>query len=136
MTAMSNRKRAYVEHVAIRVKDIDWHVDFFREVLGMTIREEVGGDGSARRQVWTIGGLQLIADPDFAGPEGRLAHLGIMVEDQAAVLREAQQWGVKELPQGSNWLALPDGLNVEILQATGNSVSQALAIDPRAEGAV
>lgn len=136
MTAMSNRKRAYVEHVAIRVKDIDWHVDFFREVLGMTIREEVGGDGSAIRQVWTIGGLQLIADPDFAGPEGRLAHLGIMVEDQAAVLREAQQWGVQELPLGSNWLALPDGLNVEILQATGNSVSQALAIDPRAEGAV
>jgi hypothetical protein len=39
---------------------------------------------------------------------------------------------VKELPQGRNWLALPDGLTVEILQATGSSVAAALAIDPRA----
>jgi catechol 2,3-dioxygenase-like lactoylglutathione lyase family enzyme len=130
---MPYRNKAYVEHVAIRVRDINWHVDFFREVLGMTIRDETGGDGKAVRQVWTVGGMQLIADPDFAGPEGRLAHLGIMVEDQAAVLREARQWGVKQLPQGNNWLALPDGLNVEILQATGSSVSAALAIDPRAE---
>jgi catechol 2,3-dioxygenase-like lactoylglutathione lyase family enzyme len=130
---MSHGKKAYVEHVAVRVRDINWHVDFFREVLGMRIRDETGGDDNATRQVWTIGGMQLIADPDFSGPEGRLAHLGIMVEDQAAVLREAQRWGVKELPQGDNWLALPDGLNVEILQATGTSVSEALAIDPRAK---
>lgn len=130
---MSAQNKSYVEHVAVRVKDINWHVDFFREVLGMTIRDEFGGDGKAARQVWTIGGMQLIADPDFAGPEGRLAHLGIMVEDQAAVLLEARRWGVKELPQGNNWLALPDGLNVEILQATGSAVSEALAIDPRAK---
>lgn len=128
---MAYNKKAYVEHVAIRVKDIDWHVRFFRDVLGMTIRDETGGDGKAPRQVWTIGGVQLIADPDFAGPEGRLAHLGIMAEDQEAVLRAAEAWGVKELPQGRNWLALPDGLNVEILQAARNSVAEALAVNPR-----
>jgi catechol 2,3-dioxygenase-like lactoylglutathione lyase family enzyme len=127
---MAYTKKAYVEHAAIRVKDIDWHVRFFREVLGMTIRD-VDGDPNAPRQVWTIGGLQLMADPDFAGPEGRLAHLGVMAEDQEAVLREAQAWGVKELPQGRNWLALPDGLNVEIIQASGNSVAESLAINPR-----
>jgi catechol 2,3-dioxygenase-like lactoylglutathione lyase family enzyme len=124
-------KRAYCEHVAIRVKDVDWYVRFFRAVLGMSIRDETEGDGKPR-QVWTIGGIQLIADPGFVGPEGRLAHLGIMVEDQEAVLREARAWGVQELPQGPNWLALPDGLNVEILQAAGTSVADALAIDPRA----
>jgi catechol 2,3-dioxygenase-like lactoylglutathione lyase family enzyme len=129
---MSYEKQAYVEHVAIRVKDIDWHVGFFRDVLGMTIRDETGGDGKAPRQVWTIGGVQLIADPDFQGPEGRLAHLGVMAEDQEAVLRAAETWGVKQLPQGRNWLALPDGLNVEILQASGAAVAAALAIDPRA----
>ena len=31
--------RAYVEHVAIRVKDIHWHIRFFYEVLGMDVRE-------------------------------------------------------------------------------------------------
>ena len=45
---MSYGKKAYVEHVAVRVRDIDWHVDFFREVLGMSIREETGGDGRRR----------------------------------------------------------------------------------------
>jgi catechol 2,3-dioxygenase-like lactoylglutathione lyase family enzyme len=121
-------KKAYVEHVAIRVKDIDWHIRFFHDVLGMTIRDET----SLPRQVWTIGGVQFMSDPGFQGPEGRLAHLGIMAEDQEAVLRAAKAWGVKELPQGRNWLALPDGLNIEILQATGGSVAAALAVDPRA----
>jgi catechol 2,3-dioxygenase-like lactoylglutathione lyase family enzyme len=128
---MAHEKRAYVEHVAIRVKDIGWHIHFFNTVLNMPIREETGDDAAAPRQVWTVGGAQLISDPGFSGPEGRLAHLGIMVEDQAAVLREAEAFGVRRLPQGPNWLQLPDGLCVEILQATGNAVAQALSIDPR-----
>ncbi len=77
---MATRSRSYVEHVAIRVKDIQWHLRFFREVLGMTIRE-VDGNPDAPKQAWTVGGMQLMADPDFAGPEGRLAHLGVMTED-------------------------------------------------------
>ena len=36
------------------------------------------------------------------------------------------------MPQGRNWLRLPDGLAVEMLQATGRSVDEALAVDPRA----
>ena len=40
--------------------------------------------------------------------------------------------GFTALPQGRNWLVLPDGLCVEILAVTGNSVAAALAIDPRA----
>jgi catechol 2,3-dioxygenase-like lactoylglutathione lyase family enzyme len=124
-------KRSYVEHVAIRVKDIHWHIRFFRDVLGMTIRE-LDGAAEAPRQIWTIGGMQLMSDPTFDGPEGRLAHLGVMTEDLEAVLRAAKAWGVKELPQGRNWLALPDGLAVEILQASGTSVAEALAVNPRA----
>jgi catechol 2,3-dioxygenase-like lactoylglutathione lyase family enzyme len=129
---MAYTKRAYCEHVAIRVKDIDWHLRFFREALGMGIRDEMAAGGGNPRQVWTVGGIQLIADPGFAGPEGRLAHLGIMVEDLDEALREARRWGVSELPQGPNWVALPDGLNVELIQATGTSVADALNIDPRA----
>lgn len=128
---MAYPKTSYVEHVAIRVRDIDWHIRFFREVLGMTLRE-VDGPSEAPRQVWTIGGVQLIADPAFDGPEGRLAHLGVMTEDLEAALREAQGWGVAELPQGRNWLVLPDGLVVELIQAHGTAVAEALAIRPRA----
>lgn len=128
---MAYQKRSYVEHVAIRVRDIDWHIRFFRDVLGMRIRE-VDGPADRPKQVWTIGGVQLMSDPGFAGPEGRLAHLGVMTEDLEAALAEAYAWdGVKSMPQGRNWLALPDGLCVEVIQATGDSVAAALTVDPR-----
>jgi catechol 2,3-dioxygenase-like lactoylglutathione lyase family enzyme len=128
---MAYQKHAYVEHVAIRVKDIAWHIRFFREVFGMTLRE-VQGPEDAPTQVWTIGGFQLISDPDFEEPEGRLGHIGVMAEDLGAVLKEAEAWGVTQMPQGANWLRLPDGLCLEVMQAKGIAVSQALAINPRA----
>lgn len=129
---MAYQKKSYVEHVAIRVRDIGWHIRFFREVLGMSIRE-INGRSDDPKQVWTIGGMQFMADPGFAGPEGRLAHLGVMTEDLEAALAEAYAWdGVKPMPEGRNWLALPDGLCVEVIQATSNSVAAVLAVDPRA----
>jgi hypothetical protein len=75
--------------------------------------------------------MQFIADPDFAGPEGRLAHLGVMTEDAEAVIAEAKAWGVTEMPQGPGWLRLPDGLAVEVIQAGEGAVAQALKINPR-----
>ncbi len=129
---MAYAKKSYVEHVAVRVKDIHWHIRFFRDVLGLTVRS-VDGSNDDPQQVWTIGGMQLMADPGFAGPEGRLAHIGVMTEDLEAALKEAYAWkGVKPLPQGRNWLQLPDGLCVEVMQATGTAVAEALAVDPRA----
>ena len=128
---MAYSKKSYVEHVAIRVSDIDWHIRFFEQVLGMRVREVQGGDANTK-QVWTVGGLQLKSEPGFSGPEGRLAHLGIMVEDLSEALAEAAKWGVTELPQGRNWLALPDGLELELIQAHADSVAQALAVQPRA----
>ena len=128
---MAYAKKSYVEHVAVRVKDIDWHIRFFKDVLGMTMREETPA-GQSPYQFWTIGGMQLMSDPDFNGPEGRLAHLGIMTEDLEEALAEAAQWGVTELPQGRNWIALPDGLQIELIQAHGNVVAEALAAKSRA----
>lgn len=124
---------AYVEHVAIWVQDIHWHIRFFGQVLGMTMRE-VDGPVDAPRQYWTLGGLQFIHEPGFAGPEGRLAHLGVMCADLEAALAAAQAFRVTELPQGRNWLRLPDGLALELIQAKPAAcVAQALAIDPRAQ---
>jgi catechol 2,3-dioxygenase-like lactoylglutathione lyase family enzyme len=125
--------RAYVEHVAIFVKDIHWHIRFFEDVLGMSMRE-VDGPRDAPRQYWTLGGLQFIHAPQFEEPEGRLAHLGVMCEDLEAALAAAQAYGVSELPQGRNWLRLPDGLAVELIQSKPAAcVARALAIDPRTE---
>jgi len=125
---------AYIEHVALRVRDIAWHMRFFQEVLGMTLRE-LAGPPEAPQQVWTIGGLQLISTPYLAAEPsaqaGWLAHLGIMVHDLEQALRDAQPWGVSALPQGRNWLQLPDGLALELIQAYGDGVAQALAVKSR-----
>jgi catechol 2,3-dioxygenase-like lactoylglutathione lyase family enzyme len=127
------RPKAYLEHVAIWVKDIHWHIRFFEDVLGMTMRQ-VDGTREEPRQYWILGGLQFIHSPGFEGPEGRLAHLGVMCEDLEAALAAAQPYGVSEMPQGRNWLRLPDGLALELMQAMPAScVAQALAINPRLE---
>lgn len=128
---MSYPNSSFVEHVAFRVRDIAWHIRFFREALGMPVRE-LDGSFDKPRQVWLVGGIQLIADPSFAGPEGRLGHLGVMTENLEAALAEVRRWGVTQLPQGHNWVALPDGLNLELIQASGDSVAQILAVNPRA----
>ncbi len=122
--------RAYVEHVAVRVRDIQWHIRFLREVLGMTARE-YDGPPDDPRQYWSVGGIQLLAAPGFAGQEGRLAHIGVMCDDLAAALEAAEAFGVEALPKGRNWLRLPDGLELELMQASTGSVGLALAIDPR-----
>ena len=126
---------AYIEHVALRVRDIHWHIRFFREVLGMDLRE-VDGPAENPRQCWTVGGLQFMAVPGFEAPPsndaGWLAHLGVMVDDLEAALSAAKPWGARPLPQGRNWLQLPDGLAVELIQAAPGSVAQALAVRPRA----
>jgi predicted enzyme related to lactoylglutathione lyase len=132
---MAYTQKSYVEHVAVRVKDIQWHINFFYEVLGMDVRE-VDGPLDAPRQYWTIGGMQLMSSPDFEAPpsnqSGWLAHLGIMVEDLESAITEAHKFGVTQLPQGRNWLQLPDGLAVELMQAGGDAVARVLAVNPRA----
>jgi predicted enzyme related to lactoylglutathione lyase len=131
--------RAYVEHVAIRVKDIRWHMQFFYDVLDMDVRDVDVSDGSEPnepRQYWTMGGIQLMHTPGFEAPpsndSGWLAHLGIMVENLEEALRRAAAFYVKELPQGRNWLQLPDGLAVELMQAVpASAVADALRVNPR-----
>jgi catechol 2,3-dioxygenase-like lactoylglutathione lyase family enzyme len=127
-------QKSYVEHVAVRVQDIQWHIHFFYEVLGMDVRE-IDGPTDAPHQYWTLGGMQLMSTPGFTAPPsndaGWLAHLGIMVQDLPAAMQAAQAWGVKPLPQGNNWLQLPDGLAIELIQASGTSVIDVLAINPR-----
>ena len=108
-------KTSYLEHTAIRVKDIHWHIRFFEQALGMPVRS-VQGDKDDPIQVWTVGGVQIVSAKDFAGPEGRMVHLGIMTDDLEAALEEVYKWGVTELPNGHNWFALPDGLCIELMQ--------------------
>ena len=133
---MTYTKKSYVEHVAIRVKDIHWHIRFFYEALGMDVRQ-IDGEPSDPQQYWTLGGMQFISSPDFVAPpsneKGWLAHLGVMVEDLELAIAECMKLGATPLRQGRNWLQLPDGLAIELLQAAPHSVAEALKVNPRAQ---
>lgn len=121
--------KAFVEHVALFVTNLDWHLDFFHTVLGMEVREEQAGPP---RQAWLHGGLQLIEAPKVSGPAGQLAHLGIFVQDQNAALAAAANWGAVALPRGPNWLRLQSGLELEILQEERpGAIEAALSVKPR-----
>jgi hypothetical protein len=71
------------------------------------------GDGEVPSNVWFEEGLQLVHDPDFEGPEGRLHHLGVVVSDRDAMVQECEKRGFSEVRP--NWYALPDGLVLEFL---------------------
>jgi acyl dehydratase len=126
--------KSYVEHAAIFVKDIHWHIRFFKEVLGMECRE-IDGTPENPNQYWTIGGIQFISNPNFDLPEGRLGHLGIVCEDMEFALEKAKAFGVVEDYRGKNWIHLPDGLFLELMQDRGNTITKHHS-DPRKDDGI
>lgn len=122
---------AYLEHVAFRVRDLAPHLAFFREGLGMTVTQ-IQGAPEDPRQVWLLGGLQIIQDRDLAGTEGRFDHLGLVCTDVPAAIAAARMHGGVPTEKGPHWLRFPDGLLIEILPQKGDEVRIARDIDPRA----
>lgn len=128
---MAYSKRSFIEHTAIYVQDIQWHIRFFAETLGLTI-QKVEGAVENPKQVWMVGGLQLISDPNIKN-EGRMAHLGIVTECLEDALTEMySRDGVTQVPgKPKNWVQLPDGLILEMFEQKDNAVAEILAIVPR-----
>ncbi|MCD8077816.1 MAG: VOC family protein [Lachnospiraceae bacterium] len=127
------KSRSYVEHVALRVRDMEWYLAFFQDVLGMDVRE-VAGDPERPDQIW-VGGMQLTradtqerSDPDTVA----VWHVGIFTEHLEETLEKVYSYPeIRSMPQGRNWFLLPDGLGVELMQAAPGSVEQILQVDPR-----
>lgn len=103
---------ATVGHTAIKVRDIMGMIDLLEDLLGFHVRR-TAGEGATPSNVWFEEGLQLVHDPDFDGPEGRLHHLGVLVPDREAIVQECQKRGFVEVRP--NWYALPGGLVIEFL---------------------
>lgn len=118
---MAYENRAYLDHMAIFVKDIQWSISFFRDVFHMSVVRSTGSPENPD-QVWLDGGIQLVSMPDWDAEEGRSAHLGINVEDLDSCLAEAYARGVRELPKGHNWIELPDGLQIEVMSASSEKM--------------
>ena len=80
------KKSSYLEHAAVTVRDIEWSIRFFGDVLGMEVIRQKETNGKLE-QVWLRGGLQLISSPDNYAA-GRGHHLGIVVQDFKDTLKE------------------------------------------------
>lgn len=105
-------KGAAISHTAVKVKDMNGMIKLLEDLLGFKVSRK-RGDGEAPSTVWFEEGLQLMHEPDFEGPEGRLHHLGISVPDREVILQDCKKRGFSEVRP--NWFALPDGLVLEFL---------------------
>lgn len=115
---------SYLEHMALKVSDIEWHVKFFEEVFDMPVRMTLGE--APNRKIWLHAGIQLNEETDFENVEGRADHLGIMTDNVDAVLEKAYALGVEELPQGHNWIKLPSGIHIEVIGAKNDVLHEIL----------
>lgn len=123
------KKASYLEHAAVTVADIDWSLEFFQTVLGMTETRRKEKDGKLQ-QVWLKGGLQLVAAPEDPAA-GRGHHLGIVVQDFAATLQEMLAYeGVHHMEgKPEKWVQLPDGLVLELFQEKPGAIEKVLGIE-------
>ncbi len=123
------KKVSYLEHAAVTVADIEWSLEFFQTVLGMTETRRKEKDGKLQ-QVWLKGGLQLVAAPEDPAA-GRGHHLGIVVQDFAATLQEMLAYeGVHPMEgRPEKWVQLPDGLVLELFQEKPGAIEKVLGIE-------
>jgi catechol 2,3-dioxygenase-like lactoylglutathione lyase family enzyme len=103
---------ASIGHTAIKVRDIVGMIKMIENLLGFHVVKKKG-EGEVPTSVWFEEGLQLVSDPDFDGPEGRLHHIGVLVSDKNTMVQVCQKRGLSEVRP--NWYALPDGLVLEFL---------------------
>lgn len=114
---MEKEIKTIIDHAAVAVNDINWYIRFFDRVFNMKVREYDGPEEKPK-QVWLVGGIQLIASPDevFARQD-RCRHLGVDVSDMEECLKRAYgEFEAQEMPQGHNWIRVGDGLCIEVLQ--------------------
>lgn len=123
------KRNSYLEHVAVTVRDIEWSIRFFSEVLGMEVVRRKEADGKLKH-VWLRGGIQLVAAPgNYAA--GRGHHLGIVVEDFHSTLSEMLQYEGVHAIEGKpeKWVELPDGLVLELFQEKPGAIEKVLSIE-------
>lgn len=114
-------KKARLDHIAVRVQNLEWYLAFLQDVFGMKKTESRGADPARPDQVW-VGGFQLTRDIDYRPmldqPE-RIWHVSIDVADLAttakAISAYPQVRPYSDNPEQKYWFVLPDGLIIELV---------------------
>lgn len=121
--------KSFVEHVAVMVSDIDWHIDFFTNACGMKITRRQESNGAVK-QIWLQGGIQLVkAKPGEV--IHNFHHIGLVVSDfniaRKIMLSYAEVKPLEGKPE--KWLQLPDGIVLELFQEKPDALQKVLDIE-------
>lgn len=139
----------HIGHIALRAKDIEKTVSFYRDVLGMKEAFRMyHGEGGALSAIYLCVAAGEFIEIFPNGTEGYTiesntigyAHLCIEVEDAARTLRELREKGIpvdRELQTGLSkckmfWTHDPDGNSIEFMELPPESL-QAQAIERLAQ---
>ena len=129
--------KSYLEHTCIIVNDLEKSLEIFEKVFGATVKRAVDAPNGERRR-WLTGGYQINSPAEHFEPVpvhgAGLYHLGIAVDgDCEEAGRYARTLGCLPVPgKGDNWIAMPDGAVIEIMQATNaDAIDKALALEPK-----
>lgn len=102
-----------LHHVSIMVDDLDWYVNFFGNVYGMTVIRTKGE--APKRNVWFAEGVQLRETTELPKDIGLYDHLSFAAEDIPTVVATALAQGCTAVEgKGAHWFRLPNGALVEM----------------------
>ncbi len=119
---MSDKNYGFVEHVAVSVTDMNWHINLFSDVFGMMVTKHKGALENPEI-AWLSGGIQLLrkSQAEVCGVD----HLGIVVTDLDAVLHL-----LKSIPgvtpaagKDFNWIVLSEGIILELIQGNVEAIN-------------
>lgn len=103
---------AKMDHVAIKVSNLEESVQFFEEVFGMEVAKTAGE--KPIRKVWFKEGIQLNEVDGNTITDGIMDHIGIYTDDQSVILEKSKKYGCRNLPNGNNWIQTPTGIRIEL----------------------
>ena len=101
-----------LHHVALCVTEFDQYVDLFLK-LGMQIRKTAGE--APKRQLWFCEGIQL-NETAHMEPGNSMDHFALGTDDRSETKKIALENGCTPLSKGDNWIALPNGVRVELME--------------------
>lgn len=100
-----------LHHVAIKTNNVEWYVDFFKEVLGMNIKKKT--DVSGERKIWFHEGIQINEVALENIERESVDHIAVSTDEMEKVIKKSVQYGCIQLKE--NWVQLPDGLKIELI---------------------
>ena len=125
-------KAKMIDHVNMKVKNLDESVEFYKNLFGFVIKQEEN-ENKIDAPSKIIGNdsikLCLYEVPDMT-PEGGIAHFGFNVENFDEIISKCEEFGVKILYDGVvNWeksksvyIVDPSGYELELGEVSGGGL--------------